>query len=240
MKYSNSKITLQKKRNLFSYLIIITILIFNINISYSNETINKVLEKMNLVKDFQAIMTLKIDISYLNAPEKSGTIYFKQPNKTKIDIEGFSMLPKQGTGNFLAEVLSKENTYITNGIENYSGKNCEVIKVIPNDPKSDVAIMTIWVDNSSYNVLKVESITKKSGSFTIGMKYTKIEQFYMPSEVKINFSVPEFSLPKTMTGDFKDNKENKPKSKDGKTEGTVIINYSNYKINKGISDKIFN
>jgi outer membrane lipoprotein-sorting protein len=61
----------------------------------------------------------------------------------------------------------------------------------------------------------------------------------MPNEVKINFSVPEFSLPKTMTGDFKDNKENKPKSKDGKTEGTVIIKYSDYVINKGVSDKLF-
>jgi outer membrane lipoprotein-sorting protein len=212
----------------------------NIYAQTADEVVKKVLSNFEMVKDFSADMKLKIDISYLNAPEKSGKIFFKIPNKTKIDIDGFSMLPKQGTGNFIAEVLKGDNTIIANGEEKIDGIDCISIKVIPNNPKNDVAIMTMWVSLQNWTVIKTESITKKSGSFIINLKYTKVEnKFMMPSQVKINFSVPEFSLPKTMTGDFKDNKENKPKSKDGKTDGIVNIIYSNYFINKGIKDDVF-
>lgn len=233
-----------KKSIIFRTFIIILISIItisnNLKSQTADEVVKKVLSNFEMVKDFSADMKLKIDISYLNAPEKSGKIYFKSPNKTKIDIDGFSMLPKQGTGNFIAEILNGDNTIIANGNEKIDGTDCISIKVIPNNPKNDVAIMTMWVNSQNWTVLKTESITKKSGSFVINLKYTKVDsKFMMPSQVKINFSVPEFSLPKTMTGDFKDNKENKPKSKDGKTEGIVSINYTNYMINKGIKDDVF-
>lgn len=233
-----------KKSIIFRTFIIILISLItisnNVKSQTADEVVKKVLNNFEMIKDFSADMKLKIDISYLNAPEKSGRIYFKSPNKTKIDIEGFSMLPKQGTGNFIAEILNGDNTTIANGNEKIEGIDCISIKVIPNNPKNDVAIMTMWVNPHNWTVIKTESITKKSGSFVINLKYAKIDnKYFMPSQVKIVFSVPEFSLPKTMTGDFKDNKENKPKSKDGKTEGTVTINYSNYIINKGIKDELF-
>ena len=229
-----------KFQNAFVLITVSLLLLNNLKAQTADEVVKKVLNNFEIVKDFSADMKLKIDISYLNAPEKSGKIYFKSPNKTKIDIEGFSMLPKQGTGNFIAEILNGDNTIIANGNEKIDGIECVSIKVIPNNPKNDVAIMTMWVNSQNWTVLKTESITKKSGSFVINLKYTKIEnKFIMPSQVKINFSVPEFSLPKTMTGDFKDKNENKPKSKDGKTEGIVNINYTNYIINKGIKEEIF-
>lgn len=219
--------------------LIFCLIIFTFSASVSLEIIDKVKDNFKKIKDFQADMNLKIDISYLNAPEKSGKIYFKQPNKTKIDIDGFSMLPKQGTGNFINEILSKDITIIENGTENLGNVSTTKVKIIPNNPTEDIAIATMWIDTKDFNVLKSEIITKKSGSYTVMIDYKQINNMYLPEEVKIKFSVPEFSLPKTMTGDFKDDKS-KSKSKDGKTEGLVVINYSNYIVNKGLNDNVFN
>lgn len=227
-------------QNLFNKIIlVISILLFTFNTSFSLEIIDKVKDNFKKIKDFQADMNLKIDISYLNAPEKSGKIYFKQPNKTKIDIDGFSMLPKQGTGNFINEILSKDITIIENGTENLGNISTTKVKIIPNNPFEDIAIATMWIDNKDFNVIKSEIITKKSGSYTVFIDYIQSQNVHLPEKVKIKFSVPEFSLPKTMTGDFKDDKS-KSKSKDGKTEGIVVLNYSNYIVNKGLNDNVFN
>lgn len=223
------------------FTLVFCLIVFTFSSSLSSEIIDKVKENFKKINDFQADMNLKIDISYLNAPEKSGKIFFKQPNKTKIDIDGFSMLPKQGTGNFINEILSKDITIIENGTESLGNKKTTKVKIIPNNPSEDIAIASMWIDNKDFNVLKSEIITKKSGSYTVSIDYLQINNISLPEKVNIKFSVPEFSLPKTMTGDFKDDKsKSKSKSKDGKTEGLVEIKYSNYILNKGINDSVFN
>jgi len=219
------------------WILILTFSILTLNLhSQTGEEIKaNILAKIDKVKDFEADITLEIDVSFLNVPKRTGKIYYISPDQTHLDIEGFTMLPKQGVGNVVADVLKDKNsTIILTGQEKYTGVDCHILKIIPNSSDNDLALATMWIDSKNYIALKAEMVTKNSGSYVVDMQYKKFSGFDMPIKSTVSLSIPEFSLPKTMTGDFgKKDESKKPVSKDGKVEGKVIITYDNYKINTG-------
>lgn len=221
------------------YIILLFILLISSS-SYAQDAqkiIANLKKQLSAVKDFQANLSVKIDISFLNAPEQNGKIYYKAPNKTKIDIPGFAMLPKQGSGNFINDILFESNaTAVYIGKEMFNNMQVTSIKIIPTDPNNDLALANLLVDEARNVVVKAETITKKNGTFLIFLDYLSLDnKIYMPSKVLVSLNVPEFSLPKTMSGDT----SGKEKKKKGNTEGKVTFTYSNYIINKGIDDNIF-
>ena len=223
---------------------LIALIILILTFAESNaQDVNKIVAnlktELDKVKDFQADLKVKIDISYLNAPEQVGKIYYKEPNKSKVDIKGFNLLPKQGSGNIVSEIINDpKNTLVYSGTEIVNGAKTSIIKVIPNDQTKDLALATLWVDESKNVVVKIENITKKSGTFNISINYLKFEnKYYMPINVLVKLNVPEFSLPSTITGE--NAAKAAQKKKGSNTEGTVSFTYSNYVINKGVSNSIF-
>ena len=68
--------------------------------------LDAVKEKFNKVKDYQADVIGKLDISFAKVPDTKATVYFKQPDKVKIDSKGFAMLPKQSVNFSPVEMLN--------------------------------------------------------------------------------------------------------------------------------------
>jgi hypothetical protein len=69
------------------------------------------------------------------------------------------------------------------------------------------------------------------------MNYGKFAQYGLPDKVVFSFNTKNYSLPKGITLEFDDEKpaDNKLKNRKGRVE----ITYTNYLINKGISDAVF-
>ena len=85
----------------------------------------------------------------------------------------------------------------------------------------------------------METTTKRNGTFEINLSYEKSNYKFLPSEVRLKFSVNEMQIPKTITGEFNNNEENGRKEKNEPMSGMVIVKYSNYKINQGLKDSLF-
>lgn len=225
-------------------LFICTILVCTYS-SFANRNPNEIMDKVryqySLVKDFEAEVALKIDISYLKVPEGMGKVFYKYPDKTAFDLKGLNMLPQKGLNSPVAQILTEKNTTpIYGGQAKYNGMTVELIKMIPLEQNSDIALATLWVDERTNTIAKMETTTKKSGTFTAEIQYLNVDKkFYVPKQVFVSFEVPEFKLPKTMTGDFDSKTENRKPSENGKTKGTVTLKYWNYKVNKGINDSVF-
>jgi len=202
---------------------------------------DKVQYQFSLVKDFEAEASLKIDISYLKVPNGVGKVYYKYPDKTLFDMKGLNMLPQKGLNSPVSQILTEKNTTpVYGGQAKYNGMTVELIKMIPLDQNSDIAVATLWIDERTNTIAKIETTTKKSGTFTAEIQYHNIDKkYYVPQQVFVSFEVPEFKLPKTMTGDFDSKTEETKKSTNGKTKGTVTLTYWNYKVNKGIKDSFF-
>lgn len=206
-----------------------------------NEIMDKVRYQYSLVKDFEAEASLKIDISYLKVPNGTGKIFYKYPDKTAFEMKGLNMLPQKGLNSPVAQILNEKNTTpVYGGQTKYNGITVELIKMIPLEQNSDIALATLWVDEKTNTIAKIETTTKKSGTFTAEIQYLQVDKkYFVPKLVFVSFEVPEFKLPKTMTGDFDSKTENKKPSANGKTKGTVTLTYWNYKVNKGINDTVF-
>jgi hypothetical protein len=86
-------------------------------------------------------------------------------------------------------------------------------------------------------IRKVESTTRTNGTFTIDLKYDEDKKnYYLPISMVFGFNIDKMNISKAFTGQAEtESLKNIGRS----TSGKVYITYSNYKVNKGLSDKIF-
>jgi len=199
--------------------------------------LQKAIAKIKMVKDYEANVDIQLDVDFIKAPKANGTMYFKQPNKFRLKSEDIAMLPKQGlTVMPLSFLQNGDFDALPAGTTQFNGIQCVVVKVIPRSDSADVVASKLYIDPTTSLILKSESTTKKNGTLIIMLEYSSAKQYGLPSKMTVTFDVPEFKLPKSMSGDISSSpKENKPK----RTTGSVIITCQNYKINKGVADSVF-
>lgn len=205
------------------------------------EILKRIQTQLDKVNDFSADLNVHIEISYVNVPDKVGKIYYKKPNQTKVDIDGFSFLPKQGVGNFVGDIISEENLNVfQSGQEELEKANTIILTVIPLDQPNGIVLVRLWADTERDIVLKAEITTKEQGTFDILMEYDKIDQmYYLPSKTTVKFKLDNFSIPTAFVSAQDKQKVKDMKGEGEHTKGKIELSYTNYSVNKGISDSIF-
>lgn len=224
-------------------LFISILLLFNSIFAQSKnpeEIIDQVINNFNRVKDYQVDVSIKIDIEFLKVPESKAKIYFKQPNKVHLESEGFALLPKDGLDFSPSYLAKKDYTAIYENDVILDGVNTSIVKIIPTGDQGNVILTSLWIDQKSKTIEKVESTTKTNGTFSINFTYDDKFDYPLPSKVIFIFNIDQMNIPKAF-GDDQDTNQPKKKSRrtNSITKGQVIITYSNYQINKGIPDSIF-
>lgn len=202
--------------------------------------LKRVLESFNKIEDYEVNVKIKVDVDFLKVPDTEAKIYFKQPDKVQFESETFAMLPREGFDFSPSSLLKKKYTSFFVKLDTVDNFKTSVIKVIPLGETDDVILSTLWVDQSKNVIRKVESTTKTKGTFAIELKYDHVGVNYpLPSMMIFSFNIDKTNLPMGFDGEF--GSGNKPKKKDIKptTTGKVYVTYSNYKINTGIPDKVF-
>ena len=199
--------------------------------------LKRVVESFNKVKDYEVEVQVKVDVDFIKVPETKAKIYFKQPDKINFESDGFAMLPKEGINFSPMSFLKKDYTALYQKEDYIDGHPLSVIKIIPSAEQGDIVLTTLWIDQSHNIINKVESTTKTNGTFTIDLKYDENRKdFNLPSCMVFGFNIDKMNLPKAFIGQA----ETESHKNIGKTtSGKVYITYSNYKVNIGLSDKIF-
>ncbi len=115
-------------------------------------------------------------------------------------------------------LYNQKATYLRS--EKRQGKDCNVVRLDPPQQQAGRPSVTIWVEKSSATVAAMES----SGRF--GFKstwqYTRVDgKSFLPTQIEAEMRTP---------APGKDNQVEK---------ATTSLTFSNYRVNKGISDKVF-
>ena len=98
----------------------------------------------------------------------------------------------------------------------------------------------MWIDSDLSVVRKIETTTKKNGTFKIDLYYDDKISAILPSEIKLMFNVSDVQIPKAISGDLNEKNDfDKKRKKDEPMIGNVIVKYKNYKINTGLKDSFF-
>ena len=200
-----------------------------------DEIINAVITNFSKIDDYQVDVKIEVDVEFIKVPETKAKIYFKQPDKVHLEADGFAMLPKNGMEFSPSSIIKKEHTAIYERDIDLNGFKTSIIKVIPLGDNGDVILTTLWIDQKAQVIRKVESTTKTNGTFTIDLTYNDKLKYPLPEKIVFAFNIDNMKIPSMPNSEMKEKK----KPSDSRTKGMVTVNYSNYVVNKGISDSIF-
>jgi len=215
---------------------------FFANAQDMNALVKRVKTKLDLVNDYEADGNMKTDVSFIKAPIGKVKVYFKKPNHFRLKKNGgISLLPKGGVSvNMSSLIATNDFVAIAAGESMVNGTNTKVVKLLPSNDNSDIVLTTLYIDEPNLLVKKAITTTKENGTYEMEMRYGAFAQYGLPEKVIFSFNTKDYKLPKGVTLEFDDNE--KPISDAQKMKnrkGRVEITYSNYSINKGVSDSMF-
>jgi len=214
------------------------VLIFTQIIYAQTKSADKILEKVkanfDLIQDYIVDVKGKVDFPDAEIPEVQAKIYFKKPDKFKVESESFLILPKQAI-RFGPEILFRKNyTSILGGEIELDRVKHFIVKVFPNNI-DDEEVVTLWINSSNYTISRLSGVSSRSGRVDASFSYQLVEgKYWLPERIKVNFEIKNLRLmrQRKLNKDFKI-VDDSPKV------GSISLIYSNYIVNKGIDDKIF-
>ena len=236
--------------------IILLFLLYSFLFSDENKEdyyIRKTNEKFNEVNDYQVEMVIRVKVPAFRMPKKKYKVFYKKPNKIKIKSKGFGILPKTGlftspNDNFdnLKNITMIYDEDLSNHVVLRGDLIVDSLKFdMPNeysritfDPIVEVKIDTInWVIKNVTTKLDTLKLFQINNNYDI---YN--DKYYMPKESVVKYFIKDKKLFNWINKDASNvigqGKELANRN-DSIVEGTITVEYNNYKINKGIKDKIF-
>lgn len=197
------------------------------------EIITKVNTEYAKIKDYQVDVSIKIDVEFMDVPNGSAKIYFKQPDKVSIKSKDFALMPREGLNFNPGKILKGNYTPVYIREDIIDGKPAHQIKIVPLDENSDFILSTVWIDKAKPIIIKVEATSKKQGTYSLFLSYGNTFQYALPTKLTLMFDIKRDNLPKDFSGQVK------KKTQTDTVKGKVYVNYSNYQVNKGIPDSVF-
>lgn len=204
------------------------------------DLIKRVKEKLDKVNDYTAQGKMKIDVSFIDAPDSKVTVYYKKPDRFKVKkAGGISILPKGGISVNMGTLLANKDYDIVPGKDTkINGVDTKVVKLLPRDENSDVVLTTLYIEEKNAVIRKATVTTKENGSYEIELNYGKYLEWGLPDKAVFLFNTKDYKLPKGITFEYEKGEKKKETTLKNK-KGKVEITYTSYVINKGIDDKVF-
>ncbi|MCH7962765.1 MAG: hypothetical protein IH852_02380 [Bacteroidetes bacterium] len=223
---------------LLSLMIFITMSEFSPQSKDPDEILDGVKEAFKKIEDYEVDIHVKIDVDFLKVPDSEAKLYFKQPNKIHVESKKFALLPRQGLDFSPLGLISGKYTALYEREDTIRDIPTSVVKIIPLGNDGDIILSTFWIDQTRNLIIRVESTKKPTGTFTIDFTYEKSDDHYeLPSQMEFTFSVDRMMFPRGMDGQLDDDDDSNKIS--NSTTGKVYITYTNYKVNQGLPDELF-
>ncbi len=227
-----------KKSLLFFVLLSIVVLA---KAQTAEEVIKNVKTKLDKVNDYEAKGKMKTNVIFIKAPIANVKVFYKKPNKLRINNEsGISFIPKGSVNINLSNIFVNTSGFDMIDMGKEAKTNLRIIKLLPKDENSEVVLSTLYIDETQSLIKKAKTTTKENGTYELEMSYGKYAEYGLADKVVFTFNTKDYKLPKGITFDYDDGskpEQNPDKLKDKK--GKVEISYSSYTINKGVPDSVF-
>lgn len=216
---------------------VILIFLFISQLNFAqNKNADKILERVksnfDFIQDYIVDVRGKVNFPDAVIPEIQAKIYFKKPDKFKVESKSFLILPRQAI-RFGPDVLFKKDfSSILSGEIDINNIKHFIVKVIPNSLEAE-EVVTLWINSSNYTIKKMTVVSSKSGKIEAEFSYSLIdEKYWLPEKIQVNFEIKNLRLKRKLDKELKI-LDDSPKS------GSIILTYSNYIVNKGIDERIF-
>ena len=196
-------------------------------------TLDALQKKYSSLKDYTVDINVHFDIEGFKAPDMQAKLYCKPPDRMKIESKRIFFLPKEG-GTFNPSMFNRED-FEVKFLERlmYEGRNAIKLKLTPKKkkPNGQDFILTVDTDRNLIREMNISSFEGREVKALI--EYGHFSDIDLPTRIELHLDVP-FSESK----EIRDFGQSAQPAK--RITGRAEITYSNYKVNSGRSDKIFN
>ena len=226
-------------RVIAAYVVISTVAVNAGTPKYSAERIfQRVQSRLDSVRDYSAEITVDVDIPNLRMPKKTLKIFYKKPDKFTVKTTGFAIVPKMGLIPSQIDLLTENTMQEIRSLPDQNEDNAYIIDVHPLEPTVKIET-TVWINAESWTIDKILLAAAGSGESVITIQYDKIDGIWLPrnTTVYLNLlhSIPQAQRPSV---EFPVGYHGKG-SGDEPMNGIIYIEFSNYRLNQGLDDKLF-
>ena len=211
-------------------------------------------DQFHRVEDFAVKVRVDMDMPGLRMPRKMVEFLYKQPDKFKVESASFAIVPKSGL------VLSPERIYEnvsdlrkihpdSSGIwlegKVTSDSGAFQMGEAPPGTLRDKLRLRFRVDPDRWVITNIETVADTLTFLRIESSYEEVEQgIWLPSKTTMSFTVPEGMTanrqhPGMDPEELEESLEEMEKGDAKRVSGSVVIEFLNYKVNTGLSDKLF-
>jgi len=186
------------------------------------------------LKDYTVDVNVHFDVEGFKAPDMQAKLYCKPPDRMKIESKRIFFLPKEG-GTFNPLMFNKEDFDVKFlGRFMVEGRNGVKLKLTPKKRRPNAPQDFILTVDTDHNLIKEMAISSPDGrEVKASMEYGHFSDFDLPTRIELHLDM-QFNESR----EFKD--FGPPSQPARRVTGRVEITYSNYKVNMGLSDQIFN
>jgi hypothetical protein len=187
-------------------------------------------KKYSGLRDYTVDVYVHFDIETFKAPDMQARLYFKAPDKMKIESKKVFFFPKEG-GYFNPGLFKKEDFEIKLLEPTTEGGTEVRLKMIPKRKEMRGREFVLGIDRKD-NLVKEIAISQVGGrEAKAGIEYDRVGSFELPKHISLTLEFPfmESNEPRGF-------ESVEPKS--NRVTGKIEITYSNYKVTR-LEDVLF-
>jgi outer membrane lipoprotein-sorting protein len=184
------------------------------------------------LKDYQADVNVHFDIEVLQAPDMQARLYYKAPDKMIVEAKKVFFFPKEG-GYFNPSLFRKDSSDVKL-LEHltYEGKKAVRLKLIPKESSHTIRNLVLTLDTDRILIRQIEMTSSEGREVKVSIDYGTFENIDLPTRITLHLDIPP-----TEPSGMREFTQFGQKGKD--ITGKIEIRYSNYKVNRGLSDDLF-
>lgn len=249
------------RRVIFTFFLIVSSILLAQTLSIEKISDN-VISQFDKIEDYQVDLKISVKMTGFRMPNKKIRLYYKRPDKIKMETRGFAILPKTGVDGNPNEFLDmlKQVTSIKRTIHNnrpffrIKGKvNQDSLKIPITVKKNEIPNITmeVLVDAKEWVITEVGVFLDLENVFSFNTNYIEVNEVMVPERSVFNIGIKgisrwstqnpfDFGGPGSNRQDFERIAKNAGYDplKD-EFVGEMILTFSNYTVNKGIDDSLF-
>jgi hypothetical protein len=188
-------------------------------------------KKYSGLKDYVADVSVHFDMETFKTPDMKAKLYFKAPDKMKVESKGIFFFPREG-GFFNPALFKKDDFEIRMVEPAVEGSKDIQLKIVPRKKERMGREFLLLIDRKETLVREIHTLQSDGRETKAKIEYGRYGSFELPRYILLILDIPSAEpADKRGFGPF----EQKPE----RVTGTIEITYANYEVNTGLEDEIF-
>ena len=185
------------------------------------------------LNDYTVDVNVHFDIEALKAPDMQAKLYYKAPDKVKVESKNVFFFPKEG-GYFNPSLFRKKD-FEVRLLEHltYDGRRAVRLRLTPTEANQQHRSFVLTFDTDRNLIREISTSPSEGREIRAVIGYGKFADFELPVHIELHLDIPSVEPNGMKEFGF-------PGQRSKRITGKVEIAYSHYKVNSGLSDEIFN